>query len=255
MSISIRTDLSTRLIIGGINQNLGNMYLVIQRLATGKRINSAADSPAGLIISKQLQSQIASLNQEIDNISANISKYQTVSASVSELRGQLTELRTLAIGAANEGFNSEEAQDAYNIAAGAIASSYNSTVANAHYNGRATLDGSEGSLAAVTELTDIDLTTPEGAVAALEQIDAAARELDQITVDLGATQKNDLEARRQSLQVTSQNLAAAESAITDADYAAEVSLFTASLIRSQVSLALLGYSMSTRNSLVSLLTL
>jgi flagellin len=255
MSISIRTDLNSKLVIFGLNNNLSVMYDAIQRLATGKKINSAADSPAGLMISKQLLTQIASLNQEIDNISANISKYATVSASVGELRSQLTELRSLAVGAANEGFNSQEAQDAYNIAAGAIISSYNLTAASAYYNGAPTLDGSPRSLASVTELADIDLSTADGAVAALERIDAAAAELDQISVDLGATQKNDLEARRQSLEVTRQNLSSAESIITDADYAAEASLFTASLIRSQMSLALLGHSLSMRNSLVSLLTL
>ena len=164
-------------------------------------------------------------------------------------------MRSLAIGAENAGFNSEEAQEAFDIKAGAIVSSYNLAIANAHYNGIPTLDGSVQSLAAITELTDIDMSSADAAIESLETIDTASRELDQISIELGATLKNDLEARRQSLEVTRQNLSAAESAITDTDYALEVSLFTASLIRSQASLALLGYSLATRNSLVSLLTI
>ena len=255
MGLSIRTDLGGTWAIVGLNSNLNELYTSLERLATGKRINHAKDDPAGLVISKQLQSQIASLNQEIDNLSANINKYQTVSSSVIELRGDLTELRSLALGAANSAMNSEEAQAAYVTAAESIVNTYNRTIANAHYNGTATLDGSEGSLAAVSGLTGIDLSSPEAAAASLEAIDAAASELDQITVELGATQKNEFESQRQSLEVTRQNLTAAESAISDVDYAAEMSRFTASLIRSHASLALMGHSLITSRSVFSLLSL
>lgn len=239
--------------IMGLNSNLNDLYTSLARLATGRRINHAKDDPAGLMISKQLLSQIGSLNQEIDNLSANINKYQTVSSSVIELRDDLSELRSLAVGAANAGFNSEEAQAAYNIAAESIVNTYNNTVANAHYNGKATLDGSEGSLASVTDLTGVDLSSSEAAAASLEAIDAAGAELDQITIELGATQKNELESQRQSLEVTRQNLTAAESAISDIDYAAEMSRFTASMIRSQVSLALMGHSFMTSQSVAMLI--
>ncbi len=255
MGLSIRTNLGNSLAIMGLDSNLNDLYTSLERLATGKKINHASDNPAGLVISKQLLSQIGSLNQEIDNLSANINKYQTVSSSVIELRDDLSELRSLAVGAANAGVNSEEAQAAYNTAAESIVNTYNNTVANAHYNGKATLDGSEGSLAAVSELVDIDLSSAEGAVAALEAIDAAASELDEITIDLGATQKNEFESQRQSLEITRQNLTAAESAVSDLDYASEMSIFTASMIRSQASLALMGHSMLTSQSVTSLLML
>jgi len=255
MGLSIRTDLGATMAVIGLNSNLSDLYTSLERLATGKRINHAKDDPAGLVISKQLQSQIATLNQEIDNLSANINKYQTVSSSVIGLRDDLTELRSLAVGAANSAFNSEEAQEAYATAAESIVNTYNRSITNAHYNGMPTLDGSEGALASVSELTDIDLSSPEAAAASLEKIDAAASELDHITIDLGATQKNELESQRQSLEVTRQNLTAAESAISDVDYAAEMSRFTASLIRSQVSLALMGHSLITSRSVTSLLSL
>ena len=255
MGLSIRTDLGGTMAVIGLNRNLHDLYSSLERLATGKRINHAWDDPSGLVISKQLQSQIATLNQEIDNLTANINKYQTVSSSVMELRDDLTELRSLAVGAANSAMNSEETQEAYVTAAEGIVNSFNRTTANAHYNGAATLDGSDSSLAAVTELTGIDLSSPEAAAASLEKIDAAAMELDRITIELGSTQKNEFESRRQSLEVTRQNLTAAESAISDVDYAAEMSRFTASLIRSQVSLALMGHSLITRQSVTSLLFL
>jgi flagellin len=255
MVVSIRTDLGVSKTLFGLNRNLNDTYVALERLATGKRINYAKDDPAGLVISKQLQSQIATLNQEIENLSANIGKYQTVSASVMELRDGLTELRSLAVGAANGAYNDEDVQAAYATAAESIVHSYNRTIANAHYNGVPTLDGSEASLASVLELQGIDLSSPEAAAASLEKIDASASELDQIMIDLGATQKHDLESRRQSLEITRQNLQAAESAVTDADYAMEMSRFTAGLIRTQASLALLGHSFMTSKSALSLLSL
>lgn len=252
MSVSIRTDLSSRLVVAGFNQNLSNLYGSLHRLATGRRINSASDDPVGLVISKQLQSQIATLNQEIENVSATINKYQTVSGSVSELRGQLTELRSLAVGASNASFNDEAVQEAYVTAAESLVNTYNRMIASAHYNGTPTLDGSEGALATVAALEGVDLSSPENAAASLEVIDQAASELDRTMADLGAAQKNDLQSRRQSLEVTRQNLEAAESAISDTDYALEMSMFTASLVRSQTSLALLGHGFLSNRDVVSL---
>ena len=253
MSLSIRTDLGSRLVVAGFNQNLSDLYGSLERLATGRRINRASDNPAGLVISKHLQSQIATLNREIENITATIGKYQTVSGSVNELRGQLTELRSLAVGASNAAFNDEAVQEAYATAAESLVNTYNRTVASAHYNGTPTLDGSASALASVTAVEGIDLSSPENAAAALEVIDQAASELDQTMIDLGATQKNDLESRRQSLEVTRQNLEAAESVITDTDYAMEMSLFTASMLRSRASLALLGHSFLANRDVLSLL--
>lgn len=239
--------------MAGCNRNLAYMYTALERLATGQKINRAADNPAGLVISKQLQSQIASLNQEIENISATVNKYQTAISSVMGLRDSLSDLRSLAVGAANAAYNSDDAQIAYTTAAESLVNNYNRTIANAHYNGTPILDGSESSLASVSVLSDVDLSSPEAAAASLAVIDQATSELDQIMIGLGATQKNDLESRRQALEVTQQNLQAAESAITDTDYAMEMSIFTAGLIRSQATLALMGQSFVTNRSVFSLL--
>ncbi len=239
--------------MNGINSNLSSMYSALEKLASGRRINRASDGPATLVISQQLQSQIASLTQEIENVSANIGKSETASATMTGLRDQLTEIRAMAVGAANGAVNSDEAQQAYAIAADSLTATFNATVRNASYNGKHLLDGSEGSLAEVAELVEMDLSSPEAAAATIERIDAAARDLDQAMVQVGAAQKNDLESRWKSLQITKQNLVAAESALTDTDYALEVSKYVGSLIRSQTAVALLSHSLMKAPSVVSLL--
>ncbi|RKX25221.1 MAG: hypothetical protein DRP45_06470 [Candidatus Zixiibacteriota bacterium] len=252
MEFRLNTNLSTGQAVLGINSNLSSMFSAMEKLASGRSINSATDSPAGLIISQQLQSQIGSLNQEIDNLSSNISKYETVSSSLGELRAQISDLRSLAIGAANEGFNSESAQEAYATAADSLVSTFNRTVANASFNGSKTLDGSEGSLASISEITDVDLSDPEAAAAAIETIDAAAREIDAAAVDVGSTQKYELESRRASLQVTKENLTAAEASLSDTDYGVEMSNYVGSMIRSQAAIAMLSHSLMSGKSVVSL---
>ncbi|HUV31838.1 MAG TPA: flagellin [Acidobacteriota bacterium] len=242
MGITLHSNLTNGLSLLSLTSNLSVLYKSAERLASGLRINRASDDPAGLVISEQLRSQIASLNSEIDNISSVISKYQTVSSTVGELRSQLTDLRALAVAAANEGGNSEEAQQAYNTAAGAIVNTFNSTAQNAEFNGSRTLDGSEGSLAEVSELTDIDLSTPQAAASSIQQIDGASAELDSVQTELGATQKNELESRRASLQVTRENLVAAESQVRDADYGMEYARFVSSMIRTQVAMAMVAHT-------------
>src|SRR4051812_29449447 len=56
--------------IGAINQfwrNQSELSLRLQRLSTGLQINSGKDAPAGLIASEALRSEMAGINQAIDN--------------------------------------------------------------------------------------------------------------------------------------------------------------------------------------------
>ena len=252
MGITLNSLYGSGMSLISVNKNLSDMLGSMQKLTSGLRINSAADDPAGLMISEQLRTRIASLNQEIENLSSSISKYETVSSTVGTLRSHLTELRTLALGAANEGLLSEDARQAYVTAAADLTDDFNATVANAEYNGAKTLDGSAAALAEVAELTGVDLSSAEAAAASVDVIDGAIRELDAVQMDLAATQKNELESQRASLEITRQNLIAAESQVRDTDFAVEYSNFIGSMIRTQTSLAMLTYSAVSGASILKL---
>jgi len=253
MGISIRFDLGSSLISYNLSSNYLSLTKSLEKLSSGLSINRASDGPAALVISEQLRTQIASLNQEIENTSVMIGKYQTASSFVSEMRSKLIELRTLAIGAANEGGNSESAQAAYAATADYIVSSYNHILETAEYNGMNLLDGSDGALAEVSELEGVDLSSAESAEESIAVIDATINELDAVQVDFGATQKNELEAHRASLQVTVQNLEAAESVLRDTDYAQEYSTFMGEMIKFQASAALFAHSHIGANTVLNLL--
>lgn len=253
MGLTINSTVPTRWGVIGLGNALKDAFKAAEKLSSGLAINSASDDPSGLIISEQLRSQIGSLNREIENIQMNIGKYETVSSTLGGLRTNLNDLRSMAVAAANDGFNSEEAQEAYATAAQDIINSYNRTVENAEYNGRKTLDGSEGSLASITQLEGIDFSTPEAAAASIDAIDAATRELDTARVEVASTQRNDLESRRASLEVTRQNLIAAESQRRDADYGIEIADYVGGMIRAQASIAILAHSLNRGETVLKLL--
>ncbi|MGK0288837.1 MAG: flagellin [bacterium] len=79
----------------------------LERLSSGLKINRAADGPAALVISEQMRSQVAGLNQAVVNSEAAISMVQTTEGALSEVNTLLTSLRGLAIHAANEGANDQ----------------------------------------------------------------------------------------------------------------------------------------------------
>ena len=209
-------------------------------LSSGWRINTAADGPAELVISEQLRAQIAGMSQQIENTNAQIYKYQTASSTLSEVRSQLTDLRTLAVGAANEGGNDEAAQAAYAGSADYLVEAINNTVAYAEYNGFALFDGSEGSLASLSPIEGVDLSSAEAASASMEVIDEAIASVDGAIVDVGATQANELESQVATYYTTRQNLIAAESQIRDTDYLMEYSNLISESIRLQASLAMMS---------------
>ncbi len=253
MTLNLFDNANSNNLINYIRLSSSNMYKSLERLSSGLAINSADDGPAMLIISERLRTQIASLNQEIENKAAQSYKYQTASSHLMGYRSQLTELRTLALGAANEGVNSEDAQLAYANEAQNMVAYYNEAVASAEYNGATLFDGSSGSLGDLAALEGIDLSSAEAAQASVAVIDEAIAQVDSLQVDIGSTQRYEFESQIASMRVTSQNLQAAESSIRDTDYAMEFSQFLAEQIKYEAGLAILSYWAMSSNSVLQLL--
>jgi len=253
MSLSVFSDYHWMYRVRDLNAAWQQASDSMEKLSSGLAINRASDNPAGLVISESLRSRIASLNRQADAINGTIHKYRSVSSTVSTLRTSLNELRALAVGAANEGANGDGAQAAYQTAVDSIVDTFNYIVTTAEYNGDKVLDGSDGSLADVSELSGVDLSTVEGAAASIDRIDAAINELDHVQMELGATQKHDLESHLASLRVSRDNLVAAESQVRDLDYATEYANFVSGMIRTKASMALLAHTADLGKGLIALL--
>jgi flagellin len=252
MPVRINRNSSDPEVLGHLNRAEKSSDKTMGRLSSGKRINEAADDPAGLSISNNLRSKIGSLNKEIENTSQAIRKYDTADDTVIQLRSVANDLRSMAVGAANGG-TSSSSQAAYQNAADRAVDSYNRIIKTATYNNANLLDGSAGSLVGLSNLPRIDLMSPDKASGAVERIDQALTELDTAQGDIGATQKFDLEARRSDLEVTTQNLAAADSQVSDADYSLEIATMIRDQIQVRAGVSLLAHANVTQNSVVSLM--
>ena len=80
----------------------------MERLSTGKRINSAKDDAAGLAISTSMTSQIRGMNQGIRNANDGIALTQTADGALGEVTNMLQRVRELAVQSASGTYSNED---------------------------------------------------------------------------------------------------------------------------------------------------
>jgi len=89
-----------------------NLRKTMEKLSSGYRINRGADNPAGLSISQKMRSQIAGLNQAIENTEIAINMIQTAEGALNEIHNLLVDMRRLAVHAANAAPNDYSMREA-----------------------------------------------------------------------------------------------------------------------------------------------
>ena len=85
-----------------LKENDKKLRTATQRLSTGYRINSAADNPAGLVISEKMRAQIRGLNRASDNVQDGISLLQVGDGALQEVHSILQRMRELTVQGAND---------------------------------------------------------------------------------------------------------------------------------------------------------
>lgn len=214
----------------------------MQQLASGSRINKAADDAAGLAISENLKSQIRSLSQAGRNANDGISMVQTAEGGLGEISNILTRMRELGIQASSDtigdterGFLDKEVQllkseaqritqttrfgttklldgsgDMYDFQVGINNSEDADRIS---YNA-----GETDATAATLGIDGFDFTSKTGAQEALSAIDSAQSQVNGYRAALGALQ-NRLQSTVDNLGVQHENISAANSRIRDTDIA------------------------------------
>lgn len=102
-------------------------------------------------------------------------------------------------------------------------------------------------------LADIDVRSFEGAQSAIKVIDEAINQITSLRGELGAFQKNTLEANLSNLRIANENLISSESIIRDVDMAKEMAEFTKNQIMTQSATAMLAQSNQLPNNVLQLL--
>ncbi len=106
MSFFVNTNISSLNAQRSLSINAPALNVSFQRLASGYRINSAADDAAGLQISNRLTSQINGIGQGIRNASDGISLSQVAEGALDEMTTSIQRMRTLVI-QSRSGINSQ----------------------------------------------------------------------------------------------------------------------------------------------------
>ena len=114
----------------------------LERLSSGLKINSAADSPAELMISEQMRTQVSGLNQAVKNSETSISMVQTAEGVLSEFSSMLISMRQLALHAANDGAADEKMLQADQLEVEELLSTMDRIAGSTQFGTKILFDGS-----------------------------------------------------------------------------------------------------------------
>jgi flagellin len=271
MSLVINHNLMAMNAARSLGQTYNRLSVSVSRLASGLRINSAADDAAGLAIREMMRTDIRVLNQGVRNANDAISLIQTADGALSVIDEKLTRMKELAEQAATGTYtdaqrlimDSEYQAMASEITRIAMATDFNSvklldgtlsgtdTQMKIHFGtGNSSAEdyyyirinaATASALGVGSEVSGdgATISTQAAAQAALEAIDSAVRSKDNIRATLGAV-ANRLANTISNLSIQAENLQAAESRISDIDVATEMTEFVRNQILTQAAVAMLS---------------
>ena len=244
----------------------------MERLSTGKRINSAKDDAAGLAIASSMTSQIRGMNQAVRNANDGISMAQTAEGGLNEITNMLQRIRELAVQSASGTYSDD---DRTNLQAEVteLTGQISDILSNSKFNDIKLFDGSAGASGSVTvqvgadkgdtvtlALTEvnlddavaIDISDADDAADALSTIDDGLKTVNTARASLGAAQ-NRLQSVVNNLTNNVTNLTEARSRVEDADFSAETAALAKSQILSQASTAMLAQANQSQQTVLQLL--
>ena len=250
----------------------------LEKLSSGYKINRAGDDAAGLAISESMRSQIAGLNQAVNNANDAVGLIQTAEGALTETHSMLQRMKTLTTQAANGTYtttarkNIKAEIDALNAEIGRIATT-------TEFNGEKPLNpaaaagktanltffiGASGVKAnamtvaqqAMTQtalkINTVSVDSTTHAFGSMKVVDAAIETVSSYRATLGAAQ-NRLEHTVSNLKVTSENITSAESRIRDTDMADEITAYTKNNILLQAAQSMLSQANGMPQGVLSML--
>ncbi|BEI23842.1 flagellin [Vibrio fluvialis] len=143
MAITVNTNVSALVAQRHLNTATDLLNQSLERLSSGKRINSAKDDAAGLQISNRLESQMRGLDVAVRNANDGISIMQTAEGAMQETTNLLQRMRDLSLQSAN-GSNSNAERIALQEEMGALNDEMNRIAETTSFGGRKLLNGSFG---------------------------------------------------------------------------------------------------------------
>jgi len=276
MALVVRSNVQSVFAQNRLNASQTQFNDSLAKLASGSRINKAADDAAGLAVSTVLEHRIKAQSSARQNAQEAISMIQTAEGGVEQARGMLDRMRELAVRASNETLSTADRTNA-NLEFGQLQNEINRIGETTSYNGTNLLAATAeltfqvgiensanqrimvtmtGNMLATGASAALALTggvnTVSGATSMLAKIDSALSTLNGYRSKLGSVQ-NRLERSISNLDADIENSVASNSRIRDVDLASETASFTRSQILIQSGTAILAQANSSPQAALSLL--
>lgn len=258
-----------------LKQTQQSLQTTMERLASGRRINSADDDPGGIAISSNLEAQIRSFATAGRNGMNGMSMAETAEGSLGGISDSLGRMRELAMQAANGDLS---ATDRANLDAEyqELMQEVDRVIDTTEFNGTKLLDGatssvdfqvgidstsdnvvsvSVGGVSTGTKGLDIagsSVTSPKNAQAAMTKIDAAIQQVSNRRATFGA-KINRLSTAVNNAQTMGINLAAAHGRIVDTDIAKEAANLARYQVLQESGMAMLAQANTMPQTVLSLL--
>ena len=289
MALTVNTNVASLSAQRSMLNTNNALQTSFERLASGKRINSASDDAAGLAVSQSLTSAINGVNQAMRNANDGISAAQIAEGALSEVSDILQRMRELAV-QANTSFLTATEKGYLQAEQESLESALTDVATAAKFSGTSLFAASTftfqtGSTATETssftskavaadgitdkdgnsvDLTAIDLTAANaaatannaslagGAQAAIEGLDDVIAGVNDLRADFGAA-ISEFESQVRNLANIAENTSAARSRIMDTDYAAETAMLTKNQILQQASTSILAQANQQPQAVMALL--
>ncbi|MDE0542372.1 flagellin [Vibrio sp. VA3] len=143
MAITVNTNVAALVAQRHLTSATDMLNQSMERLSSGKRINSAKDDAAGLQISKRLQSQMRGLDVAVRNANDGISIMQTAEGAMNEVTNIMQRMRDLSLQSAN-GSNSKAERTALQEEVSALNDELSRIAETTSFGGRKLLNGTFG---------------------------------------------------------------------------------------------------------------
>ncbi len=249
----------------------------IRKLASGERINRAADDPAGLAVSELMRANIAAMQQGMRNTNDAISLAQTADGALMSINDNLIRMKELSEQAATGTYSAEQ-REMMNVEYQELAAEIDRISNATSFNGIKLLNGSIDSASGGLKIhfgptnsfdngdfynltipnmssealgVNTDLLTQGSASDNLEVLDNAIKTIGQAQAHVGAVQ-NRLDSTSSNLAIMTENTIAAESRIRDVNVAEEMTKLTTAMMRQEVAAAMLAQANASPQLLMQL---
>lgn len=261
MALSVSNKSLTTNILRNLDRTNSKIGRSVGKLASGKRILKASDDAAGLAIAERLKSDVRVLKKTVENVAQGLSLTKVAEGSLQNISQIIGEAKALATQASTGTLN-ESQRSALQKQINSFNNEINRIVESTEFNGNEVLNGdlsqnapefniqagldntasSKINLNVIPNLNaenlglaNIDLSSQASAQNALENLENANQNVINVRGEIGAIQQR-FASITQTQKVSIEQLTSATSKITNADFAAEISLLRESQILLNTSL-------------------